>query len=310
MSDSYGRGALPLNNGTGKIPALGFGTMIPDTDVTRLAVVSALESGYRLLDCAAQNGNEIQVGSALKAAIEGGAVRREDVTISTKLWNTNHRPERVKAAFDASRRRLGVEKIDLYMLHTPFAFPPEDEDAFGVTNGDASYDLNVTLLDTWQALESLVDEGVCGALGMANAGLDKIGMVYQSARIKPAVVQVEAHPYLPQDGTRTFCAERNIVLQASSPLGHGVDPRLLNDPVVYGVSQKLGKTPAQVLLAWALQRGTAPVAMSTSPDHIRENLDLVPLPQDLFANINMGITTRHRFNSVVENGVPDFAAKS
>lgn len=310
MSELFGRGALPLNNGTGRIPALGFGTMIEDADVARLVVQTALESGYRLLDCGAQYGNEIQVGQALKAAIEGGAVRREDVTVSTKLWNTNHRPERVRAAFDASRRRLGVEKIDLYMLHTPFAFPPEDEDAFGVTGGDASYDLNVTLLDTWQALESLVDEGVCGALGMANAGLDKVGMVYQSARIKPAVVQVEMHPYLPQDGTRTFCAERQIVLQASSPLGHGAEPRLLNDPVVGAVSQKLGKSPAQVLLAWAIQRGTCPLPSSTSAQHVRENVDLVQLPPDLFANINMGITQRHRFNSVVETGVPAFAARS
>ena len=273
-------------------------------------MLAALESGFRLLDCAAQNGNEIQIGEALKNAVSSGVVRREEVIVSTKLWNTNHRPDRVKSAFEASRRRLGVDKIDLYLIHTPFAFPPEDEAPTGFTPGDAAFDLDVTLLETWQAMESLVDEGLCGALGLANAGLDKIGMVYEDARIKPAVVQIEAHPYLPQDGTRTYCQQRNIVLQASSPLGHGLEPRLLNDPVIYGVAQKLGKSCAQVLLAWAKERGTCPLPMSTSAQHIRENIDLPALPPDLFANINMGVTTRHRFNSVIETGVPAFVSKS
>lgn len=308
MSDDIGLTSLPLNNGAGRIPALGFGTMIPDPDLTRQAVRSALQTGYRLLDCAAQFGNETQVGEALQEALSAGEVGREDVVVSTKLWNTSHRPALVKAAFEASRRRLGVDRIDLYLIHTPFAFLPCDESPSGVCDGPASYDLEVTLQETWQALESLVDEGLCGALGLANFGVDKIGALYDSARIKPAVVQVEAHPYLPQDPMLAYCRERGIVMQASCPLGHGLEPRLLNDSVVYGVAERAGKTIAQVLLSWALQRGAAPLPMSTSPDHIRENFDLSPLSPDALSYMSMGITTRHRFGRVVENGVPAFVA--
>ena len=151
---------IPLNNGSGAIPAVGFGTLIPDPTATRQATKTALEVGFRHFDCAERYRNEEAVGEAMQEAF-GGGIRREDVFVTTKLWNTNHRPERVKPAFDASRRRLQIDYVDCYIIHTPFAFHPGDEQDPRDERGHVIYDSGVTLVDTWRALERLVDEGQC-----------------------------------------------------------------------------------------------------------------------------------------------------
>src|SRR5580765_1409874 len=149
---------IPLNNGSGAIPALGFGTLIPDPIATRNATQAALEAGFRLLDTAERYRTEREVGDAMQAVFRAGKIRREDVFVITKLWNTNHRPERVKPAFEASLQKLQLDFVDLYLIHTPFAFQPGDEQDPRDQNGAVIYDKGVTLLDTWRALESLVDE--------------------------------------------------------------------------------------------------------------------------------------------------------
>ncbi|MGO9589783.1 MAG: aldo/keto reductase [Candidatus Acidiferrales bacterium] len=296
---------IPLSHGAGHIPALGFGTLIPEPAVTITATRDALEAGFRHFDCAERYGNEREVGTALQAGLAAGGIAREDIFVTTKLWNSNHRPERVEPAFEASLERLGFKYLDLYLIHTPFAFQPGDDQDPRDQNGNVLYDRDVTLLDTWKAMESLVDHGKCRAIGLSDIDLDELRPVYESARIKPAVVQVESHPYLPETELLEFCKEKGIVLLAFAPLGHGMKPGLLEDPVISAIAARVGKTPAQVLLAWAVQRGTAVLTTPKSAARARENFDISRLPEDALDEINR-IQTRQRLNQVVTSGVPGF----
>ena len=299
---------MPLNNGSGHIPALGFGTLIPNAAETLTATRDALDAGFRHFDCAERYRNEREVGDALKAGMAAGGIAREDIFVTTKLWNTNHRPERVEPAFEASLNRLGLEYLDLYLIHTPFAFQPGDEQDPRDQNGNVIYDNGVTLLDTWRALEHLVDHGRCRAIGLSDIALNELLPIYESARIKPAVVQVESHPYLPETELLEFCKEKGVVFLAFAPLGHGMKPGLLEDPVISAIATRLGKTPAQVLLAWAVQRGTAVLTTPKTSARAKENFSISALPEDAFNEITR-IQTRQRLNSVVKTGVPGFIAR-
>ena len=183
----------------------------------------------------------VEVGEALQQGRAARGIARADIFVTTKLWNTNHRPERVEPAFDASLNRLGLDYLDLYLIHTPFAFQPGDEQDPRDQDGSVLYDHGVTLLDTWHALESLVDKGKCGAIGLSDIGLDALVPLYESARIKPAVVQVESHPYLPETELLGFCKERGVVLLAFAPLGHGARPGPIEDPVVGAIAKRVEK---------------------------------------------------------------------
>jgi aldehyde reductase len=232
-------------------------------------------------------------------------IAREDVFVTTKLWNNNHRPERVEPAFDASLDRLGLEYLDLYLIHTPFAFQPGDEQDPRDQNGNIIYDNEVTLLDTWRAMETLVDHGRCRAIGLSDITLNELLPIYESARIKPAVVEVESHPYLPETELLEFCKKEGIVLLAFAPLGHGIKPGLLEDPVISRIATQVGKTPAQVLLAWAVQRGTAILTTPKTPARAKENFNISAIPETTLNEISR-IQTRQRLNPVVKTGIPGF----
>jgi diketogulonate reductase-like aldo/keto reductase len=308
--DTLRNTSIRLNHGSVLMPAAGFGTLIPDPLVTKQATKTALEAGFRHFDCAERYRNEEAVGDAMQDVFEAGAIRREDVFVTTKLWNTNHRPERVKPAFDASRRRLRVDHVDCYIIHTPFAFKPGDEQDPRDEQGRVIYDSGVTLPETWHALERLVDDGHCRSIGLSDISLEKLREIVATARIKPSVVQVESHPYLPEWNLLDFCREHGIVLQAFAALGHAMEPRLLDDPVITAIAQRVHKTPAQVALAWAVQRGTAFLTTSTKPQRIRENFEISAIPEDAMQEIRDRITTSVRFNAVVETGVPGFIPRA
>src|SRR3984957_11608922 len=189
---------IPLNHGSGAMPAVGFGTLIPDPVVTERATRDALEVGFRHFDCAERYRNEDAVGRAMQVAFKARTVRREDVFVTTKLWNTNHWPERVKAAFDGSLRRLQVNYVDCYIIHTPFSFRPGDEQDPRDEHGRVIYDSGLELAETWRALELLVEDGQCRSIGLSDVTLETLREIVAVARIKPAVVQVESHPYLPE----------------------------------------------------------------------------------------------------------------
>jgi alcohol dehydrogenase (NADP+) len=215
----------------------------------------------------------------------------------------------VEPAFEASLGRLKVDYLDLYLIHTPFAFQPGENQDPRDENGKVIYDRGVTLFDTWTAMESLVDRGRCRAIGLSDITLEGLLPIYESARIKPAVVQVESHPYLPETELLEFCREKGIVLLAFAPLGHGMKPGLLEDPVLLAVAARVGKTPAQVLLAWAAQRGTALLTTPKSAERAKENFDISALPEDAFEEISR-IPTRQRLNDVVNTGSPGFIPRT
>src|SRR5271170_4943542 len=271
---------IPLNFGTGTIPALGFGTLIPALAETKSATTNALRVGFRHLDCAERYRNEHEIGESLQAEFATGAIAREDVFITTKLWNSHHRPERVEPACDASCKRLGISYADLYLIHTPFAFQPGDNYEPRDQDGKIIYDDGVTLLETWRAMESLVDKGKCRAIGLSDLALETLVPLYEAARIKPAMVQVESHPYLPQTELLEFCKQKGMVLLAFAPLGHGMRPGPLEDPAVLAIAQQTSLTPAQVLPAWAIQRGTALLTTSKNPERIQGNYNIFEIPAD------------------------------
>jgi diketogulonate reductase-like aldo/keto reductase len=308
--DTFRNTNIQLNRGSVLMPAAGFGTLIPDPLATQQATKAALETGFRHFDCAERYRNEEAVGAAMQEVFKAGTVRREEVFVTTKLWNTNHRAERVKPAFDGSRRRLGVDTIDCYIIHTPFAFKPGDDQDPRDEQGRVIYDSGVTLLETWRALERLVDEGQCRSIGLSDIKLDKLREIVEAARIKPSVVQVESHPYLPEWELLDFCREHGIVLQAFAAVGHAMEPKVIEDPVIIAIAQRVHKTPAQVALAWAVQRGTAFLTTSTKPERIRENFEISAIPEDAMQEIRDRITTSVRFNSVVETGVPGFIPRT
>jgi alcohol dehydrogenase (NADP+) len=308
QSDGLRYRKLPLRGESGAMPALGFGTLIPDATETRSATGAALEAGFRHFDCAERYGNEQQVGEAIRERLQRGSFAREDVFITTKLWNNNHRPERVQPAFESSRARLRLDYIDLYLIHTPFAFQPGDNQDPRDKNGNVVYDNGITLMDTWRAMEALVDGGKCKAIGLSDVSLEQVREVFQSSRIKPAVVQVESHPYLPQAEILEFCNSKAMVMLAFAPLGHGIKPGVLELPAIVAIAQRINKTPAQVLLAWAVQRGTAVLTTPKTLARARENFDISALPADAMQEIN-AIETRQKFNLVTKTGVPGFIAR-
>ncbi|OBH83327.1 aldo/keto reductase [Mycobacterium sp. E2989] len=306
-NESLSQRRFALNDGSGAIPALGFGTSLSDNTKTRDAVKTAVQAGFRHLDAAERYRNEAEVGAALKELFAQRTVRREELFVTTKLWNNNHRPERVRPALRASLDRLGLDAVDLYLVHTPFAFKPGDDQDPRDIHGAVVYDAGVTLAETWAAMEDLVDEGLTRAIGLSDIDADGTRKILETARIKPAVVEVESHPYHPQWELHEMRETDGVVLLAFASLGHALEPRLLDDPLVVSIARRLGKTPAQVLLAWGIQRGSAVLTASVSPARIRENLDVTALPDSAMREISERLDTRIRFNSVVEAGEPGFA---
>lgn len=299
---------FPIKHGSGTMPAVGFGTLFRDLSLTTQTVTAALDAGFRHFDTAERYRNEDAVGVAIQQFLASEQGRREDLFITGKLWNSNHRPERVEPAFEASCRRLQVDYMDCYIIHTPFAFKPGDDQEPRDAFAHILYDSGVTLIETWRAMERLVDQGRAKSIGLSDIGLPALKEIVAQARIKPAVVQVEVHPYLPEWELLEFCREQGIIVLAFAPLGHGMTPNVLQDPVLTAIAARVNKTPAQVALAWSVQRGVAFLTTSTSPAHIRENLDICTLPHMAMREIQQDITTRVRFNSVVETGIPGFIA--
>jgi diketogulonate reductase-like aldo/keto reductase len=306
-NESLSQRRFALNNGSGEIPALGFGTSLSDRAQTRNAVKAAVKVGFRHLDAAERYRNEADVGAALKELFADGTVRRDELFVTTKLWNNNHRPERVKPALQASLSRLGLDAVDLYLVHTPFAFKPGDEQDPRHPDGAVIYDDGVTLEETWAAMENLVDEGLTGAIGLSDIDVERTKKIVNTARIKPAVVEVESHPYHPQWELHELRETDGIILLAFASLGHALEPRLLDDPLIVSIAQRSGKTPAQVLLAWGIQRGSAVLTGSVNPGRISENFDVTAIPESAIHDINERLETRYRFNSVADGGEPGFA---
>jgi methylglyoxal/glyoxal reductase len=243
MATDLTNATLRLNSGA-EIPQVGLGVwQSPRGEGTRSAVLAALRFGYRHVDTARIYGNEADVGAAVR---ESGVARRE-VFVTTKLWNDDQGYDSALRAFDASLKRLGLDDVDLYLIHWPVAGKR---------------------LESWRALERLYEEKRARAIGVSNFLEPHLLELLGTARHVPAVNQIELTPFLQRRETRALCRKHGIVVEAYSPLTRG---RRLNDPVVVGVAQRVVRTPAQVLLRWGLQHGHVILPKSTRPERIAEN---------------------------------------
>ncbi|RKQ33187.1 aldo/keto reductase [Oceanobacillus halophilus] len=239
---------VTLNNSL-EMPQLGFGVWkVPDDEATP-AVSKAIEAGYRSIDTAMIYGNEIGVGKA----IANSNVPREELFITTKVWNSDHGYESTLKAFEESLEKLGLDYVDLYLIHWP----------------TPKYDQYV---DTYKALEKLYHDGRVKAIGVCDFDIEHLQRLLNECEIVPVINQVEYHPYLQQKELKTFCEEHNIQLEAYSPLMNGRD--ILQDEVIKELADRYGKTPAQVILRWHLQTGVVVIPKSVTPSRIEENLNV------------------------------------
>jgi diketogulonate reductase-like aldo/keto reductase len=249
--------ALTLNNGV-TMPAVGLGVFQSAPEETTAAVQAALRVGYRLIDTAAAYGNEREVGEAVRAS----GLDRSEVFLETKIWISDYGYEETLHGFEKSAGKLGVEQIDLLLLHQPLP------SAFDRT------------LEAYRALETLVADGRVRAIGVSNFMVDHLTRLLDRAQVVPAVNQIEVHPYFQQPEVQAFNAQHGILTQAWSPIGgitfyrDGEHTSTLEDPVIVEIAQAHGKSPAQVMLRWHLQRGRSVIPKSTKPKRIAENIDV------------------------------------
>ncbi|MFI6448733.1 aldo/keto reductase [Kitasatospora sp. NPDC050543] len=250
---------VTLNNGAG-IPQLGFGVwQVPDAEATD-AVRTAIGAGYRSIDTAAIYENEAGTGQAVGEALAAGGVAREDLYITTKLWNSGTSDwsgaagrDAVRKAFDVSLDKLGLDYIDLYLIHWPRP-------------------MHGSFLNVWKAFETLLEDGRVKSIGVSNFGPEQLTRLLDESSVVPVLNQVELHPHFPQHELRAFHAEHGIATEAWSPLGQGKG--LLGEPALVKIAEKHGRTVAQVVLRWHLQSGVIAIPKSVTPSRIRENLDV------------------------------------
>lgn len=277
--------------GNEMMPALGLGLWKIEKSETAVSVKEAIKAGYRHLDSAADYGNEREVGEGIAQAIEGGLCTREELWITSKLWNTYHSPEHVQAACEKTMSDLGVDYLDLYLIHFPIAlkyvdfndrYPPEwffDPSAENPIMETAA----VPLHETWQAMETLVEKGLVKQIGVCNYNSGLLHDLVAYSKIKPAMLQIESHPYLTQERLLRIAKDYDLAVTAFSPLGAlsyvaldmaNKGESVLEQEVVKLAAARVNRTPAQVVLRWGVQRGCAIIPKTSKVERLKENFAL------------------------------------
>ncbi|KAK3857329.1 hypothetical protein Pcinc_036258 [Petrolisthes cinctipes] len=271
--------SVTLNNGT-KMPILGLGTWKSKPGEVTQAVKDAIACGYRHLDCALVYGNEAEVGAAIKAKIEDGTVKREDLFITSKLWNTFHSKSLVVPTLKLSLTNLGLDYLDLYLIHWPMGYKEGGENVPTNADGKIAYS-DVDYFEAWQGLEDALSQGLVHSIGVSNFNKDQIERVLSSGKIVPVTNQIECHPYLNQKKLIDWCKTKNIYVTAYSPLGSPdrpwakpEDPLLLEEPKLVALAEKYKKTPAQIAIRYQVQRDVIVVPKSVTKSRIESNLQV------------------------------------
>jgi diketogulonate reductase-like aldo/keto reductase len=275
---------LRLNTGR-DMPLVGLGTWQAPRGVVGAAVADALRAGYTHVDCAAAYANEFEVGDALHAAFERGTLRREDVFVTSKLWNDRRKPEDVRAGLRQTLEDLRLEYLDMYLIHWPVVWKR------GTLMQD---DPDASLAECWEALERAMDEGLVRGIGVSNFSERQLAELIRVARVKPAVNQIEIHPRLPQTELVRYCQSQGVQVTAYSPLARGGG--LLDHPAVVRAATRLGVTPAQAALRWNVQNGVVVIPKSVTPARIAQNADIFGFElgaddMDELEAVNDGVTT-------------------
>ena len=294
-----------LNDGNA-MPAFGLGTWKSKPGLVTQAVKEALKVGYRHIDAAWIYQNETEVGQGIRESIETGVLSRKDLFATSKLWNTFHKPEDVETGCQETLTALGLDYLDLYLMHWPIAFRPGKPDHKEPDDFLSLDELPIS--KTFEAMVQLRDKGMVKSVGVSNCGISTLKKIIDQSGVVPAMNQVELHPYNPQNDLLKYCEEKGIRLTAYSPLGSGDrpdsmkqkdEPPLLENDTVKSVAEKEDLTPAQLLIAWAIDRGTVVIPKSTNPGRIAENFaaaehNLSAEARDALNNIGI----QHRFVNV------------
>lgn len=260
-----------------EVPAFGLGTWKSEPGKVAQAVKDAIDIGYRHIDCAFIYGNEKEVGDALKAKMDEGVVKREELFITSKLWNTFHRQDLVEPAIKQSLKDLKLEYLDLYLIHWPMAYKEGDD--LQPKNKDGTFAMSdVDYLETWKGMEAVMCKGLTKNIGVSNFNSEQIDRLLKNCTIKPVMNQIECHPYLVQKQLSKFCAERGILVTGYSPLGSPdrpwakpEEPNLMDDPKLCEIAKKYNKTPAQILIRYQLDRNHIVIPKSVQKHRILEN---------------------------------------
>lgn len=282
--------SIPVSGGH-PMPSVGLGLWKIGADETAATVVKAIELGYRHIDAACDYGNEPQAGDGIRTAFQNGLCKRDQLWITSKLWNTYHRPEHVRPAIERSLQDLKLDYLDLYLVHFPISlrhvpmerrYPPgwifDPKAAIPRMQPEA-----VRIAETWGAMEELVKSGLCRNIGVSNFGISLIRDLLSYASIRPTVLQVEAHPFLVQQKLLKYCKQEQIAFTAFSPLGAGsyvglgmavADESVLVDPTILRTAGKYNKSAAQVILRWGVQRGTSVVPKTVRAHRLLENISI------------------------------------